>query len=301
MSQISHPHDKYFKSMLSNKAVAKDFLEWHLPDFIKSKIDLDSVEAQKDSFVDENFKKLETDILFSANFDGKPGYVYTLVEAQRKPERLMPLRIIKYLIAIIQHHIKENGGEDLPLVYPMILYQGEKPWNHPTNFFELFSSADTDLAKQIFTGDFQLVDIHRIPDEEFKKHFWAGVFEAAIKWGAHRDITNILEDLKPKLIQIVDLNKNALIATLMYLANTSDSDVKDLFEWGKNVNELEGSIMTLAQKLKTEGFDEGIEKGANQRNFDIAETMLKEKSDIGFISRVTELSIEEIQKLQAKK
>lgn len=90
---------------------------------------------------------------------------------------------------------------------------------------------------------------------------------------------------------------------------------------GKNVNELEGSIVTLAQKLKTEGFDEGraegmnegiekgrveginegIEKGANQRNFDIAETMLKEKSDIDFISKVTELSIEEIKKLQAKK
>ncbi len=56
--EITSPHDKFFRAMLSNKEVAKDFLDWHLPDFIKSKIDLDSVEAQKDSFVDDNFKKL---------------------------------------------------------------------------------------------------------------------------------------------------------------------------------------------------------------------------------------------------
>jgi predicted transposase/invertase (TIGR01784 family) len=292
MSQISHPHDKYFKTMLSNKAVAKDFLEWHLPDFIKSKIDLDSVEAQKDSFVDDNFKKLETDILFSADFDGKPGYIYTLVEAQRKPERLMPLRIIKYLIAIIEHHIKENGGEDLPLVYPMILYQGEKPWNHPTNFFELFSADNTELAKQIFTGDFQLVDIHRIPDEEFKKHFWAGVFEAAIKWGETRDIINTLSDLKPELIKIFDLNKGALVATLTYLGNVGDADVEKLIEWGKNVEPIGDEVMTLAKKLET--------RGANQQKFDIAENMLKDGVDIQRISQYTELSIKEIEELKAK-
>ncbi len=178
----------------------------------------------------------------------------------------------------------------------MILYQGEKPWNHPTNFFELFSADNTELAKQIFTGDFQLVDIHRIPDEEFKKHFWAGVFEAAIKWGETRDIINTLNDLKPELIKIFDLNKGALVATLTYLGNVGDTDVEKLIEWGKNVEPIGDEVMTLAKKLKTAGRTEG----ANQQKFDIAENMLKEKSDIGFISRVTELSIKEIEELKAK-
>ena len=58
MYKINTPHDKYFRTMLSNKEVAKDFLEWHLPSFIKDRVNLDSVETKKDSFVDDNFKKL---------------------------------------------------------------------------------------------------------------------------------------------------------------------------------------------------------------------------------------------------
>ena len=108
MDKINNPHDKYFRTMLSNKDVARDFLAWHLPSFIKDKVDLNSVEPQKDSFVDDNFKKLETDILFSLNFNNESGYIYTLVEAQKKPDKLMPLRLLKYLIAIMEHHIKKQ-------------------------------------------------------------------------------------------------------------------------------------------------------------------------------------------------
>ena len=72
----------------------------------------------------------------------------------------MPLRLLKYLIAIMEHHIKNNEDKKLPTIYPLILYQGQTLWNHTTNFFELF--IEPDLAKQILTNDLQLVDIHRI-------------------------------------------------------------------------------------------------------------------------------------------
>ena len=38
MTEINTPHNDYFETMLSNKNVAKDFLRWHLPDFIKDRI-----------------------------------------------------------------------------------------------------------------------------------------------------------------------------------------------------------------------------------------------------------------------
>ncbi len=198
-NEITSPHDRYFRAMLSNKEVAKDFLDWHLPDFIKEQVDLNTVEAQKDTFVDSNFKKLETDVLFSIDFHGKPGYIYSLIEAQKKPERLMPLRLFKYLIAVMEHHLKNTDDKQLPVIYPMILYQGEQLWNHSTNFFDLFQ--DPELSKQILTSSFQIVDVQRTPDSKFSEHFWAGLFEACIKWGAKRDILNTLELLKPDLIK----------------------------------------------------------------------------------------------------
>ena len=291
MDKINTPHDKYFRTMLSNKEVARDFLEWHLPSFIKERIDLDSVETKKDSFVDDNFKKLETDILFSLNFNNEPGYIYTLVEAQKKPDKFMPLRLLKYLIAIMEHHIKNNEDKKLPAIYPLILYQGQALWNHTTNFFELF--VEPDLAKQILTNDFQLVDIHRIPDSEFGKHFLSGVFEACIKWGATRDIINTLDSLKPDLIKILNLNKGTLVAILTYLGDVGDTDVETLIEWGKSTGSVGEEVVTLAKQLKKAGVKEGIEKTALK--------MLDMKMDINTVSKATELPIKKIEELKSKK
>ena len=294
MDKIYTPHDKYFRTMLSNKEVAKDFLEWHLPSFIKDRVDLDSVETKKDSFVDDNFKKLETDILFSLNFNNEPGYIYTLVEAQKKPDRFMPLRLLKYLIAIMEHHIKNNKDKQLPTIYPLILYQGQALWNHTTNFFELF--VEPNLAKQILTNDFQLVDIHRIPDSEFGKHFLSGVFEACIKWGATRDIINTLDALKPDLIKILNLNKGTLVAILTYLGDIGNTDVETLIKWGKQAGSIGEEVMALRHKLEERGEVRGFEKGVKKT----ALKMIKEKYKPEDISKVTDLPVKEIEKLQSK-
>ena len=294
MDKIKTPHDKYFRTMLSNKEVAKDFLEWHLPSFIKDRVNLDSVETKKDSFVDDNFKKLETDILFSLNFNEEPGYIYTLVEAQKKPDRFMPLRLLKYLIAIMEHHIKNNEDKKLPTIYPLILYQGQTLWNHTTNFFELF--IEPDLAKQILTNDLQLVDIHRIPDSEFGKHFLSGVFEACIKWGATRDIINTLDALKPDLIKILNLNKGTLVAILTYLGDIGNTDVETLIEWGKQAGSVGEEVMALRHKLEERGEVRGFEKGIKKT----ALKMIKKNVDDKIIKECTDLSDDELRDLKAR-
>ena len=51
-------------------------------------------------------------------------------------------------------------------------------------------------------------------------------------------------------------------------------------------------------KGRTKGRAEGETKGRNERNIEIAKNMLKENSSIGFISKVTGLSPEEIETLK---
>ena len=298
-SSVQSPHDRYFRAMLTNKKVAIDFLEWHLPESIKEIVDLNTIEVKKDTFVDDNFKKLESDVLFSVKFNGKDGYIYSLVEAQKEPQRMMPLRIIKYLIAIMEHHCKETGDKTLPVIYPLIMYQGEKLWKHSTNFFELFN--DPELSKQILTKDIQLVDIHRIPDEDFNKHFWAGLFEACIKWGATRDLLNTLQTLLPDFVEVEKLDRGVLLASLTYLGTVGDTSVNNLIEWGKNLHSQVGDeVVTLAKRLKKEGIEEGIEQGIDKRNHDIILNMLAEKLEPELISKITETTVDQIEELKAQ-
>ena len=52
---------------------------------------------------------------------------------------------------------------------------------------------------------------------------------------------------------------------------------------------------TQIKNARKEGIKEGIEQGSNQRNIEIAKNMLKENIDIKIISKVTGLSIEDIE------
>ena len=77
MDSIQNPHDRLFRSAMTDKRVAKEFLETHLPSKVLKIVDLNSIELQKDSYVDEKLKLLMTDIVFQAAFSDTTGlYLY---------------------------------------------------------------------------------------------------------------------------------------------------------------------------------------------------------------------------------
>ena len=78
----------------------------------------------------------------------------------------MPLRLLKYSISGIEAHLKKErqsnkSVEDLPLFYPLLLYNGKQKYPYSMDLFELFQ--DPNLARQIFLQPFQLVDLSSDP------------------------------------------------------------------------------------------------------------------------------------------
>ena len=49
--KLQNPHDKFFKETFSDVEVAKDFLNNYLPEDILKVIDVDTLDPQKDSFI----------------------------------------------------------------------------------------------------------------------------------------------------------------------------------------------------------------------------------------------------------
>jgi predicted transposase/invertase (TIGR01784 family) len=144
---IQNPHDRFFRSSMSNPRVALQFIEKHIPLHIAVKIDKNSLQLMPGNFI-EDLQEWKTDLLFKVIFQGTPGYIYLLVEHQRKPEHFMPLRMLEYACKIIRKHLQENGDSSLPLVYPAVLYNGSEPYPYTTDIFELFQ--DPGLARDIF-------------------------------------------------------------------------------------------------------------------------------------------------------
>jgi predicted transposase/invertase (TIGR01784 family) len=82
--EISNPHDKLFRASMQYPEVARDFLDAHLPIDIKSKIDMKTIIACPNTFIDEELKLTQSDVLLKSSMQGKEGYIYILAEHQSK-------------------------------------------------------------------------------------------------------------------------------------------------------------------------------------------------------------------------
>src|SRR3990167_306780 len=90
---IAHAHDQFFRTVMSDKRVAREFLQVHLPADIQHAIDLDHLILQPRSYIDDVRKESMVDILYQTKIGGHEAYIYLLLEHQSTPDELMPFRI----------------------------------------------------------------------------------------------------------------------------------------------------------------------------------------------------------------
>jgi len=314
--KIKSAHDRYFHAVFSDTRVINDFFNAHLPKHILSKIDLQSLSLQKESFVDNELKLLISDALFLTKISGKPGYLYVIIEHFSKPHPLIPLRVMKYMFSIMEQHTKSHETHVLPIVYPVILYQGHKAYPYSTQFLNLFEESERKLAKNSLLEPFQLVDVTQTKPEVLEKHLWSGMVEMVMKYAFEREMLPIVTDHVVYLQQIEQADgRDFIIQSLTYLLRKGNTEDVDAFT--KKASEAlfddetrEAIMGTAAQQLIEKGRTEGIEKGRTEgiekgrvegMEKSLKRTALKmlgRKMDIQSISDITDLPIEEIKKLQ---
>ena len=314
---VQTPHDRFFRAALSDPRVANEFFECHLPLAIKEIVDLESITLRKDSYVDENLSLSMTDMLFDASFQGRSGYLYLLVEHQSTPDNLMAFRLLKYMFAIMDQHLKTTKGVQLPLIYPMVFYTGKTSYSYSTDIFDLFEPANQQLAREIFLQPFELIEINKIPDEEMKQRVWLGILELSTKHIFARDILPCLNDMLSLLQKAEDLKGAGYVQTaLTYLFTTGVVKDEQLFletiQTGLSP-ETRGVIMTIAEQFEARGMEKGIQQGiqrGEQQGIEkgdigarrtIAKKSLREGLPLEAVSRITDLSIEDLKLLMIEK
>ena len=163
MTILQPPHDKFFRSSMAIPAVAKDFLQAHLPVRIREVMDITTLKLEKESFVEEDLKNSIGDVLFSIKTGDRDAYIYLLIEHQSKPDPWMAFRLFKYKLNICDRYLKTHPkSKKLPLIYPMVFYNGKRKYNAEKNLWNLFE--DSVLAKEFWAEDHKVLNVHDIPD-----------------------------------------------------------------------------------------------------------------------------------------
>jgi predicted transposase/invertase (TIGR01784 family) len=87
------PHDRFFRSMMTDPKVIREFFEQHLPANIRTVINFDSIQHEKESFINDKLRLQIADMLYSAEFGDQLGYLYLLIEHQSTPNELITTRV----------------------------------------------------------------------------------------------------------------------------------------------------------------------------------------------------------------
>lgn len=298
MTKIATPHDAFFKEVLTNKLIAKEFLQKHLPESISAVVDYNSLTICKESFIEPSLQMQMSDILYSIKFDNKLGYIYFLIEHQSKPEKYLSFRIIEYTLKIIKQHLKQNSKNDLPLVYPLVFYNGEKtPYPYSTDIMELF--VDQNLARDIMFKPFQLIDINSVCDDELVKQSHIGLMQLLMKHIRERDALNLIEDYMGELKKFAKQGeRDFLVSIMQYMVNAGEvsNQVKFIDIMTNTLAIPEEKIMTIAEHWRQEGRQEGRQEAAQR----IARTLLEKGNSVSDVAETTKLKASEVNKLRGE-
>lgn len=284
MSDVTNPHDKFFKDTFSQPSIVRDFIENYVPNEIVAALDLSVLELQKDSFVDEELQEHLSDMLYRTRLrDGSTLSIYFLFEHKSYPDRWSLLQLLRYEVQIWEQELKSARDDKRPLksfkltpILPLLVYHGEREWGIRTEFNTLFDLPD---VLQPYFPDFRhlLVDLSTASDEAIR-----GLAQTRFVLELMRFIRSdqLLEELVRLLRQLEIepedklLHHLILVAFRYMMSHRNDISVGNLRQAIALAALPNGdkTIMTLAEQLRNEGFQLGQQEGfqlGQQKGFQI--------------------------------
>ncbi len=308
---INHSHhDALFKTFLTDIAIARDFFEIHLPSSLRQRCNFNTLALCSGSFVEANLRNHCSDMLYSVRTRKGAGYIYCLVEHQSSPHKLMAFRLLRYSLAAMQQHL-DQGHKNLPVVVPLLFYQGGGKGGYPYSNDWVSCFSDAELARDIYTRPFPVIDLSVIPDEEIVNHRRAALLELVQKHVRLRDMALLVKDIG-RLINQWQPSRELRKSLITYIAQVGKTDDIERFVQALSQHAPlyleEEEMMTIAQhfelrgrrKGKREGEQIGKREGRLEGMLDVARQSLADGADRALVKKWTGLSESELDCLMNK-
>lgn len=305
------PHDLFFRSVMQIKEVGEAFLKTHLPSSIKTHLDFDTLKFEPTSYVDSRLNLNICDVVYSAKLADRLAYFVTLIEHQSTAVKLMPLRLLGYQFDAMEPYGERNGKSTrpLPLVYPVVVYHGERrPYPYPTTLTALIDAPEH-LVTQVWGNlpSFHLIDLTCIEDQTLRENLWLGTVEFALKHIYARDFYPALKTLVHEFLKPLEQKGGMKLSqtVLKYVEVAAEVDKNLLVEVvSQELSETtRGEIMTPREQWIQQGLQQGVQQGVQQgekKGIEItlmAIDLLNRGHSLETVARETKLSLDILQRL----
>jgi len=265
-SPLHQPHDKLVKSTFSDPDNARAFLQGHLPSRLARHIDWATLNLVSGSFIDPQFAATSSDLLFTAQIDNHPAFLYILFEHQNEEDPLIALRLLTYMVRIWNDNLRNNpGATTLPPILPLVLAQENKPWKSSTRFADLVSApkeVGDALKKHIPDFEFQLLELFRMP---FEKILGTPMGILTLRALKAEKLQALLDDPVWDEELLIQLSPASFEMLMRYILDR-DLDKPAFRRKLKTLHnpKLSKNAMSLAEQFRQEGIRKGRQQGRQE-------------------------------------
>jgi predicted transposase/invertase (TIGR01784 family) len=166
-------HDPGHRLLFSYPQMVEDLIRGFIHEDWVSRLDFKTLERVNGSFVSEDLKDRQNDLIWRVRWegDGEEGwfYVYLLLEFQTAPDPFMPVRMLVYVGLLLQQLIRTlnlGAADKLPPILPILFYSGKRPWKVPLDLQSLFIPVPSGLDRYLPRLQYVLIDENRLSPGE---------------------------------------------------------------------------------------------------------------------------------------
>lgn len=168
-------HDGGYKLLFSHPRTIEELLRGFVHEGWVERLDFSTLERVSASFVSRDLRQRHSDSIWRLRSGDRANrwfYVYLLLEFQSTPDPFMPVRLLSYVALLLEELIRIERpapGDDLPVVLPLVLYNGKRRWLAPLDLAQCFRQAPRGLRRYlprlryllVDEGDLQPADLER--------------------------------------------------------------------------------------------------------------------------------------------
>ncbi len=281
----SQPHDALFRHTFGQIQEAKSFFQGYLPAEITSALNWDGLKLLNSTFVDEELRKSESDMLFEIPWTdevrgesddpaARALYPYLLMEHQSTSYRKMPRRFLKYMMrGWDQFESEHPTAEGLPPIIPFVVAHTPGGWKLSPHFHDQIlwpkSQKIRDSLKP-FLPQFEhgLLDLAETPFAALLGAPAMRLTLGLLKVRCQSD-GGWMDWTIPVIAQVnrTERGRELLPTMLRYLFNIPELNAKEFkakVEASPLFDKNPETIMTIADYFRNEGLEEGLKKGREE-------------------------------------
>ena len=242
---------------------------------LKDALDFASLERMPASFVTEHLGRRHADMLWKIQTVNEEWlYLLVLIEFQSTIDRRMALRMMNYAGGIWMG-LGENDlgpGGEYPFVLPVVVYNGERPWNAATDIRDLLATVPEQLLGTQPRHPYLLIELQTLDPSTLPYGSVLSMiarFEQArspeqlehlvgtlADWVERADAEELLDNFREWISQVlVQRHGPAGRALELKIRNEEEARMTTLIErarqWGEELN----------QHWLEKGIEKGIEEG----------------------------------------